>query len=181
MNAGFAHLNFGNFVKQNEQTRYNYAKLNDDFMQNEDWDMKVLKLIDDLENKLNSQSELDAMYNVFCNDIFDELKKSRNAAYKKSTRKAFRFYKPYWNQGLTDAWENMKNSEREYLKSRKGSRFEKKGRENFFLARKKFDKLLKKTKRNHERNIVERLEDINTKNPIEFWKTIKNLGPKKKK
>jgi uncharacterized OsmC-like protein len=49
------------------------------------------------------------------------------------------------------------------------------------VAQDVFDKQLKKTTRDHYRNKINRLDEINTSNPKEFWDTIKQLGPRKNK
>jgi hypothetical protein len=43
-----------------------------------------------------------------------------------------------------------------------------------------FDKEFRRLKRTYQRGQMLEVEILNTKNPNEFWKYIKNLGPRKK-
>ena len=52
-------------------------------------------------------------------------------------------------------------------------------KERFNLAKRQFDKTLKKVKRSYERSKVFELEQANIENPLEFRKSIAKLGPTK--
>ena len=54
-------------------------------------------------------------------------------------------------------------------------------REVFLHKQSQFDKLLRKTERNYNRQLADEIESLNTDNPREFWQHIKQLGPQKKK
>ena len=50
---------------------------------------------------------------------------------------------------------------------------------DFFLARKTFDKALKSAERNYNIQLLNNLETLQTNHPKEFWNKIRNLGPQK--
>ena len=53
-------------------------------------------------------------------------------------------------------------------------------RAQFCDAQRKFDKSLRKKEREYNKESVIHIETMNTNNPTEFWKSIKNLGPRNK-
>ena len=50
----------------------------------------------------------------------------------------------------------------------------------FKEARNKFDKALRKAGQQYNRNFIDSIETFSSKNPKEFWKHIKKLGPRNK-
>ena len=50
---------------------------------------------------------------------------------------------------------------------------------DFFLARKTFDKALKSAERNYNIQLLNNLKTLQTNHPKEFWNKIRNLGPQK--
>ena len=74
----------------------------------------------------------------------------------------------------------MTRSEKTFIKFH--NKNDKKGlRINFLNKQAMFDKLLRKTERTYNRQLADKIEDLNTNNPTEFWNNIKNLGPQKSK
>ena len=41
--------------------------------------------------------------------------------------------------------------------------------------KKKYKKLIKKTHRKYKNNIIDKLQNVNNSNPLEFWKLLKDL------
>jgi len=81
---------------------------------------------------------------------------------------------------LSILWDSAHHSEHRYLKAPQNSAQRRYLRN---IAKKKqndFDRLYKKLKRRYERQKLIHIELLNTKNPKEFWKEIRNLGPRKK-
>ena len=69
--------------------------------------------------------------------------------------------------------------ERLYIKC-KGTYGQKQSfKQDFLLARSKFDKALRSSERQYNKQFLDKLEIINTTNPKDFWDTIKHLGPRK--
>ena len=74
----------------------------------------------------------------------------------------------------------MYEAEKRFVKADKHSHEYSSILADFRERRQTFDKTLRREKWSYQRREVYNLEKSNTQNPIEFWRTIKNLGPKKK-
>ena len=57
----------------------------------------------------------------------------------------------------------------------------KKKQSKFRHAQHKFDKLLKKRKRDYSKGLLLQIEECNTSDPTKFWNYVKKLGPNKKR
>ena len=51
----------------------------------------------------------------------------------------------------------------------------------FIYRRKSFDKLLRQSEREYNKNIAEQVESISDKDPKQFWEQLKKLGPQRNK
>ena len=97
----------------------------------------------------------------------------------KKTKQKFKHSKPYWSETLTKLWREMNMKEQMYIKC-KGTYGQKQSfKQDFLLARSKFDKALRSSERQYNKQFLDKLEIINTTNPKDFWNTIKYLGPRK--
>jgi hypothetical protein len=90
------------------------------------------------------------------------------------SNKKFKSYKPYWSKELTKLWKDMNNGERVFLECKGPKKWKSRLRKDFKLRRRLFDRKLKRSKREYERKLVNNLDNINTTNHREFWKTLKN-------
>ena len=117
----------------------------------------------------------------FCKALFNEMDKYLKWSDGNASRSRFKRRKPYWNNDLTEQWVKMTKAETAFLKSNGNMRIRRKLRQEFLVARKIFDKLLRKACRDYNRGLLNRIDEINTNNPREFWRTIKTLGPRKDK
>ncbi len=150
-------------------------------MNNDIWRTALLELIGVFENRIHHQNNVDDNYNEFCSVIQNEMDKYLLVSESsKKVRKKFKYHKPFWNEELTSLWKVMHDSEKAYKRSdshnRKNPLYQK-----FIRDQKQFDKMLKKTERSYYRGQCLDIENVETKNPTEFWKKIKSLGPNKKK
>ena len=75
----------------------------------------------------------------------------------------------------------MCEAENNFVKFKGRNSVKKHLKNEFFECRKRFNRLLRQEKRNHDRSAVIELDNINTSNPRKFWDTLKKLGPKRKK
>ena len=74
-------------------------------------------------------------------------------------------------------WKDMANSEKEYKRCKNSS--SKRYLRQFFIEKQaKFDKLLRKSERTYNRQLADKIENLNSENPQQFWEQIKYLGPK---
>ena len=160
--------------------RYKYNTMSPEFLRSETW----VSVLDNLINRLDKvhplQSEIDEFYDEMTSEVFNEMDKYIDFKIAgKSTRKKYKIHKPFWNDDLTLAWREMSEAEKTYRKCRHGTSHMRKLREEFLCKRKSFDKLLRSTERKFNRKKALEIEQINTSNPVEFWKHISSLGPKK--
>ena len=105
-------------------------------MNNEHWRNAILKVIENLENQCKTQKELDNWYETFLSVIFNEMEKEIEYIDTDiHLRKRFKYYKPYWDSELCECWKHYANCKKNYTHG-------KLTKENFKVARNKFDKLL---------------------------------------
>ena len=142
----------------------------------------LLKMLTSLETVDNlNQEKINHLYSDLTELITQEADRSMSGLGKK--RKGTLF-KPYWKSELSIKWHLMYHAEKHY-------RFIKKLTNNILKIRQaksdfnhkcsSFDKLLRKRKRDYCRGLLLEIETCNTKNPRDFWKYIKKLGPCKQK
>ena len=86
----------------------------------------------------------------------------------------------FWDETLSEAWKAFHVAERVFLKSNKNEPRYPDLKRDFHTKQRIFDKYFKKKKRSFERKRVHDLEEVNTKDPNEFWKYIKKAGSEQK-
>ena len=150
-------------------------------MNNEKWKKAILNIINVLENKINNKDELDKIYSQITKTITNEMElylKFKECS--KKCKQKFRQSKPYWSENLALLWKDMNEKAKKKLIKFKGHKVHKELLKNdFFLARKTFDKALKSAERNYNIQLLNNLETLQTNHPKEFWNKIRNLGPRK--
>ena len=161
--------------------KYHVNNIPDNFMKNEDWKQNLLQMISELENLRMGQENVDQMYDKFSKTVLDEMDKFLNVKTLASgLKKKYKISKPYWTDELTCLFKNMCEKEKLYLRYR-GSRQQKSRLcTDFLTAQNYFDKSLRKAKRIYNKKQIEHIEELNTNNPRDFWKHVKNLGPRAK-
>jgi hypothetical protein len=140
---------------------------------------KLNELIADIETFRVSQSNIDRIYSDVCNLYHEEMKlwfKARDIRHT-ARKKLNKISKPFWNDTLQALWNDLVIKEKDFAKVRGHLRQEK--RASFKLAQKLFDKEYRKEERRYKRNKESEIESLCTSNPKEFWKLLKELGPKK--
>ena len=150
-----------------------------EFLKSDAW----VSILDGLINRLGFinpiQAEIDVFYDDMLSQIFIEM--DEYIEYYKvyaNARKRLKIQKPYWNDDLMDAWKTMVRAEKSLRKNINRS-LRSYLRSDFLTKQKQFDKLLRQTERRYNRQKAFDIEQINTKNPTEFWRQINDLGPKK--
>ena len=169
-------------AETSNRRRYLFDRPKEEFMNNDTWRQAVIEIVDIIIENINNQREMDLLYDKLCKNILKEM--DNNLKFKDGSqrlRKRFRNSKPYWDDSLTELWTAMHNAEKEFLRC-VGVRREKQNKlEKFKDTRNKFDKLLVKKERAYRRGLVLQIEEVNTKNPRDFWNHINKLGPRSKK
>ena len=96
----------------------------------------------------------------------------------KRLRKRFKNYKPFWNDELTTLWTSMWGLEKQFHRC-KDKRVKSKYQMKFRDVRYRFDKYLRRTEQQYNRQFTEQIEELNDKDPREFGDYISKQGPKK--
>ena len=82
-----------------------------------------------------------------------------NWSNRRNLKKKLKLSKPYWDDELTEAWEDMVHKERQYLREKSGNNRLKKERRLMFKASQRvFDKLLRIKSRHYHAKIIEEVE-----------------------
>ena len=95
-------------------------------------------------------------------------------------KKGFRPHKPYWTEELTSLWKAAHSKELVVRKNKCNGKAKKLAQANFKEARNVFDRKLRQAERKYRREQIIKIETLNTNNPREFWKEIRQLGPRSK-
>ena len=177
----YANSNVNPLNAESVNKRYYFDVIPEEFMASPQWYRIIDSLLSKVQHMGDELQEVDSIYNDLCTAILsemdDHIKYSNNG---KKTRKKFKNYKPYWNDELTESWKTMAEAERLYKRCRDRSR-RKHFRNEFLYKRSCFDKLLRCTERKYNRELADKIENINTEDPKHFWDHIKKLGPSVKK
>ncbi len=94
-------------------------------------------------------------------------------------RKKLKNNKPYWNDKLYDLWCKMSQSEKFISKFRGPRHIREFLRREYIYKRNIFDKTLRKTEREYNRQVIDNMEEVCTSNPREFSKLLNKLGTRK--
>ena len=159
--------------------RFNVSNLPNNFLGREETRTEIVKLIDDIHVTRKNQGEIDDIYSRFCLLYHNEMKSllKCKTIYPSTGKGRNRKTKPYWNDSLTQMWQDVCDKEKKYLKAQGNTR--QMLRHEYIIAQKGFDKCYRKIKRNYQKNVVQDIENFSKLNPTEFWNRIKKLGPRK--
>ena len=99
--------------------RYNVKSLPGSFLGTEQNRLKLLEMINELENTRNCQDEIDDVYKKICEMYYKEmdtllLKKN---VHPYSKKRLYRSMKPFWNAELNNYWNVLCEKEKTFLKS----------------------------------------------------------------
>ena len=162
--------------------RFKVSRIPDELMYSEKTVESCQDIIDELLLHRLNQEKLDTIYESYVNVYYEEMGEffaevNTTPHSKKSLKHT---PKPYWNEELTDLWKLLYIAEKQFVKARKDSHNYTEVLAEFRARRRAFDKMLRREKRAYQRREVYNLEKSNTQNSTEFWRTIENLGPKRK-
>ena len=138
---------------------------------------KINMAIVSLEGSYRTQNDLDSVYDSWCSFIRDQM--YAEVPYKRVqvgvNNKKRRFGKAWWNDQLTELWNNVCETERRWLKCNvkaEKSRF----KSEYVHARKLFDREVQRAKRLYWYSCQKQLiEECNEGND-DFWKSIGRIG-----
>ncbi|KAK6171780.1 hypothetical protein SNE40_018211 [Patella caerulea] len=160
--------------------RYQLRETPDDFLSFSNIDPLLYEKITAIEGNLQCQKDIQRAYSDFLELIKTEMDNripcKKTSALNFDIKKNNRTRKPYWNVELAAQWSHARNCEKMWLKS--NSHVNKgKLKSEFCQARKCFDQLHRKVKRQYRQKLQDELtEKFECTNSTEFWKTIGQIG-----
>lgn len=171
-----------NISETHTERRYNLRKIPVDFMGSELTRAALLNLISQIEISREPQTEIDIIYDRLCEIIIHEMS-AKIPKYNSTSRTAKRFKskKPFWNDHLQSLWNIMRQKENEFLKCHENRQIKLARRMEYVSARNSFNKELRNCERLYRLSMAVDIENMSSNNPNEFWRKIKNLGPRRHK
>ena len=159
--------------------KYNVKHLPNDFFGSLEAREKLVTLIQEQELAIENQHKIDECYNNLITVIFEEMNTYLPKLYGegKTSSKRFKVKKPFWNDNLKRLWVDMCNKEKEFLKYQGPNHVKRYFRKRFTDASFVFNKELRRAERNYNKCMQDKIENICTENPTQFWNYIKRLGP----
>ena len=107
-------------------------------MINESWRLALNDVINYINNAKRCQNDIDALYDLLCSNIYQELDKFfKKIDVRKPTRRRYRKTKPYWDSELNELWQSMCFAEKIFVKF-KGSNLIKKATTTRFCSSEKY-------------------------------------------
>jgi hypothetical protein len=159
---------------------YKFDNIPDTFLTSSDFVRAVDHVINDPNAQRLTQKSINDDYDYICKQIFLEMDKCLDSKnYMKHSKKNFKYPKPFWDEELTNKWKIMRNSEKLFMRCQNNRQTKTLYRDIFKAKRKDFDVCLRAKERKYQNSVIQKLEQIETHNPKDFWNFIKNLGPKK--
>ncbi|XP_046584407.1 uncharacterized protein LOC124291463 [Haliotis rubra] len=147
------------------------------FLNNDSSVLLISQTIDRIQKTVDNANEIDHAYDDFVDLIHQEmedklpvLKKNSGPVPKKS------FKKPYWCNELQNQWDMTSRCEREWLRSKAGVCVKARLKQKYCDERRKFDRLNRKLKQQHQKQKQFNLLDKLNQADADFWKIIGNLG-----
>ena len=145
------------------------------FMNNDETLMEVNRMIDYLEMHEVCQENIDTLYEDICQIYYNKMDDKLKYFDNRNTKQTRRTLKPWWNEMLSNLFNDYRKAEKMYLKC--NYRLEKSRLlANFKSKRSIFDREYRKAKRAYDEEIKIGIAEDETKNPKEFWYKIKTLG-----
>ena len=140
----------------------------------------IVNLIEQIECNNERQDDVDRIYNVFINNVLNEM--NVNIPYTEmhpKSKKFFKTHKPFWNDELKDLWSQMNTAEKLLRKAVNGQDKRLKHTE-FRMKQHQFDRRFRFFERKYKYEQCDNIETLNTTDPKQFWEKLNSLGPKKK-
>ena len=131
------------------------------------------------EDTSDAQAVVDSKYQDLISLIHKE---AASSVTTRSTKRTRTVQKDYWTSELSAQWKLMHTADRRLQEVKRHNKPKSeyvKKLQQFKEARRKFDKLLKKTRKDYCKGLMLDIEVCNTKDPNRFWQFIKKLGPSK--
>ena len=157
------------------------GKLPNSFMGDPEVAAKFEDLIEEPLENGTTQELVDKVYDDLVDTYLTELGKCLKELDRtpKAKRLARHSCKPYWDEHLTALWKTCHEAEHTFLRTPKNTPGYIGIEDHFIWCQRVFDRENRRCRRSYNRSKVYSLEKANEENPVEFWQTILNMGPKK--
>ncbi len=160
--------------------RYCFKDLPHDFCNSDNFKAAIQLYVTKLENLDLNQGNIDAAYKDLCELLESEMDSLLDrGSVGRQTRKRYKSHKPFWDQELTTLWLDMKNKNKVFNKSKKLAHSKDQCYQDFKQAQHVFDRTLRRKERKFKREQLEKLDEVCTSNPRQFWEDLNKLGSRK--
>ena len=154
----------------------------DNFLNSDEDNTEITNLIEKIQQLTNSQADMDNLYSEVCAIYHEEMSKGfKSKQVFNVKQKNAKKCKPFWSEALHDLWKELRAQEKAFLEVNTNNRdIRTELRRKFKNAQKEFDVAYRRAERKFKKDKLNEIENICTSDPKEFWKVLKELGPKKK-
>ena len=171
-----ANLGISNGVKTGVK-KYNLKSIDGNFAEDSVKLQCVMDKIHELERVSVSQQCLDNLYTEFVEALKSEMDlklEPRDVRINSGDKQIRRKAKPWWNKELSLYWNEVRLSEKQWLKDNTVNKNISLG--NYKNKRKLFDKEVRKAKRQYWYRKQNDLSELTSKNQPDFWKEFGKIG-----
>ena len=158
--------------------KYKYNNTPTNLLEDVNTQRQIQNTIVRLETEQVNQQIVNNAFKELCVIYNEAIEANVPACSRKNVKK--RKSKPWWNDELNMLWKEVVNAERQYLNHKKNRRNVTHLKNQFKSKQNQFDRQYSRVKRAFLRKQANDAIVINTSNPKEFWRHIKNIGPTKK-
>ena len=157
--------------------RYSFKNVPNEYMNSEAFRELASKFLVDIDLCRDTLPCVDTLYNNFIKLLQVEMDDHlRRINFNKAKLDRYNYF---WNDELQKLWKDKKIAEKEFRKCKKHDYKDK--YLLFKLACNIFDKKFRQYERHYKYTKSVEIEQLQFNNPNQFWKEIKNLGPKSHK
>ena len=168
----------GNKTSQTrEWKRFDLSSIPQTFLSDNDSSSKIRETLIRIDNPNVAQNDLDKCYEDFVETVMNTLESEvpfrviKTNGHQHSGRHT---RKSWWNEELSQLWNNVVKCERAWSKSKQPEKRHYK--EQLKSAQKLFDRTVQRTKRQHWKKEQEKLLNLQNYDQKELWKKIGTLG-----
>ena len=161
-----------------ENVRFDLANIPENFLIDDLTLSCVNDTITKLESSMRTQSDIDTVYNDWCNILKNHMLKSiphKTVKRCSTNNKPHRPAKPWWSEKLSDLWVGVCRAEKLWL-SCQSRNHKQKFKSEFTHLRKQFDREVQRAKRTHWYSLQKNLLDECNVDQTQFWKSIGKIG-----
>ena len=105
-----------NSTNMTSNRKYNFNRVDEKFLNNDDWNVTASNLIEQVIRLDQSQDAVNEVYAEFCNSVNNEMDKYICHAERNSNMKRPKHPKPFWNEKLYVLWKEANAAGKEYSK-----------------------------------------------------------------